>query len=93
MDRLLGPAASDGLWRLVEAEVARAGWQITMDLFATASNARALRFCSRGHEPQAERVDALSALGWGSSLCPTCGQQHRETLYAFPPQALLRMTI
>ena len=93
MDRLLGPAASDRLWRLVEAEVAKAGWQITMDLFATACNARALRFCSRGPEPEAERVDALSAPDWGSSLCPTCGRQHRETLYAFPPPALLRMTI
>ena len=46
VDGLLGLATSDRLWRLVEAKVAKAGWQITMDLFATASNARAERFCS-----------------------------------------------
>ena len=46
VDGLLGLATSDRLWRLVEAKVANAGWQITMDLFATASNARAERFCS-----------------------------------------------
>ena len=64
-----------------------------MDAFASASNARAPRFWSRFVEPGAEWFDALCAPDWAQSVCPLCGQSHREVLYAFPPAALVRATV
>ena len=66
------------------------GWGITVDAFATESNARAPRYWSPHPEPGSEAVDALSILDWAVSSCPVCGADHRETIYAFPPLHLLR---
>ena len=93
VEGLLGPSVSDPMWRLIEAEVLKVGWTITMDLFATASNARVERFCNRRHEPSAEHIDALSVPDWAPSLCPACRGRHSEVMYAFPPQALLRAVV
>ena len=41
----------------------------------------------------AELADALCAPDWAQSLCPICGQTHREVIYAFPPAALVRATV
>ena len=90
MDAMLGPSVNGKMWKMTQAEVQKVGWRITMDLFATASNARVMRFCSRGYEPSAEHIDALAVPDWGSSLCPACSGRHREVMYAFPPQALTR---
>ena len=91
---VLGPAVDDVVWRSVLQVVAAAGWRrVTVDAFASASNARAPRFWSRFLEPGAELADALCAPDWAQSLCPACGQAHREVLYAFPPAALVRATV
>jgi hypothetical protein len=89
----LGPAVSDGLWSSVLRVSAAAGWRITVDAFATESNARAPRFWSPHPEPGAEAVDALSILDWAVSRCPVCCADHRETIYAFPPLHLLRLAL
>jgi hypothetical protein len=91
---VLGPAIDDVIWAAVLRVVAAAGWgRVTVDAFASASNARAPRFWSRFIEPGAELFDALCACDWAQSACPRCGQAHREVLYAFPPAALVRATV
>lgn len=78
------------LRRIVASEaVARLGSPISIDLFATANNAFVPRFFARYAEPLAEGFDALSQSDWGRSRCTTCGQTHRECVFAFPPRALL----
>ena len=91
---VLGPAIDDTVWAAVLRVVAAASWgRVTVDAFASASNARAPRFWSRFIEPGAELFDALCAPDWAQSACPACGQAHREVLYAFPPAALVRATV
>lgn len=90
---VLGPAVGDDLWRQVCAVAGAAGWKVTVDAFASESNARADRFWSAFLEPGSESLDALSSLDWAQSSCPVCGRRHREVLYAFPPPLLLRPTV
>ena len=90
LEHVLGPRVGDGLWGTIESLVAPLGWKVTIDLFASECNSRAQRYCSRFPEPGAECVDALSVSDWGESLCPRCGNRHREVGYAFPPQPLIR---
>ena len=66
------------------------GWKITLDAFASASNRLVPRYFSEFAEPLSEAVDALAVTDWHSSSCPHCGGIHRETLFAFPPPALIR---
>jgi hypothetical protein len=40
-------------------------------------------------EPRAEAEDAFEVGDWDRSVCPGCGNTHREVLFAFPPAALL----
>jgi hypothetical protein len=90
LDSALGPAVSDGLWEVIRAAMAGAGWEITVDAYATESNRRAERYWSRYGELGSEAVDALSVGDWGRSMCPRCGRWHREVVYAFPPSGLIR---
>ena len=90
---VLGAAVSDRLWSSISTAAASVGWRVTVDAFATESNARAPRFWSRFGEPGAESIDALSVADWRSSACPVCGEVHGEVLYAFPPPTLLRATM
>jgi hypothetical protein len=87
---LAGPAITDSLWKIIQDLAAVLQWKITIDAFATASNARAKRFFARFPEPDAEAADALLVPDWHSSICPLCQKRHREILYAFPPQPLIR---
>jgi hypothetical protein len=94
VDSVLGPAVSDELWSIASRAAIDAGWgDVTVDAFASASNARAARFWSRFHEPGAEAIDALCVPDWSRSACPSCGLYHREVLYAYPPDALVRATV
>ena len=91
---VLGPAVDDQVWSMARQVAAAAGWRrITVDAFASASNARAPRFWSRFLEPGAEAADALCLLDWAQSVCPVCGSSHREVLYAFPPLRLVAATV
>jgi hypothetical protein len=85
--------SSPALRRLVVLEALRLGGPISVDLFATASNALVPRFFSRTAEPDAEAVDALAQPDWATSRCPGCHLLHRETCFVFPPRALLERTI
>ena len=87
---VLGPRVSEALWATIESLLAPLRWRVTVDLFATESNARAARYFSRYSEPGAEAVDALSVLDWATSQCPICGDRHREVGYAYPPPPLVR---
>lgn len=93
VESVLGPRATDALWERIRQAAASAGWAVTIDLFASAANARAARFCSRFPEPHAEAFDAFSVLSWAHSRCPQCGQWHAEVAYAFPPPAMVRATV
>ncbi len=85
----LGPAVSDVLWSSVLRVSAAAGWRITVDAFATESNAHAPSFWRQHPEQGAEAADALSVLDWAVSRCPVCCADHCEVIYAFPPLHLL----
>jgi hypothetical protein len=65
------------------------GWTLTVDAFASKSNSLLPRFFARYAEPEAEAEDAFTVPDWARSLCPSCDQCHRETLFAFPPATLL----
>ena len=90
VESVLGPSVSDELWQKVLGVAAEVGWEISVDLFASAVNARARRFFSRFSEPGAEATDALLVQDWAFSRCPSCGKMHREVVYAFPPAGLCR---
>ncbi len=81
---------TDQLWGQIALAVGLCGLLVTVDLFASESNKRAERYCSRYGEPGSEAVDALMVADWGQSLCPGCGQCHREVLYAFPPAGVIK---
>lgn len=85
-----GAACSPKLRAEVHAIASRLGWRITVDAFASLCNRVVDRFFSEYAEPDAEAVDALSVTDWDRSVCPSCGSTHRETIFAFPPRALLR---
>ena len=90
---MLGPRVSDGLWADIVRLIQPLEWNITIDLFASESNARADRFANRFGEPGSECIDALSIPHWGQSLCPLCGEHHREVVYAYPPFPLIRQCV
>jgi hypothetical protein len=87
---IAGPACSEALRRQVHELASLVGWEITLDAFASASNRLVPRYFSEFAEPLSEAVDALAVTDWHSSSCPHCGGIHRETLFAFPPPALIR---
>ena len=68
------------------------GWELTLDLFAAASNALTPRYVSWTDEPHSESVDAFDMRSWAQTRC-VCGQYHRETLFIFPPRGLERAVV
>jgi hypothetical protein len=84
---LRGPACGAGLREVVHRFARRAGGAITVDYFASASNAMARRYASWTEDPAAELVDAFTSRSWDQGLCP-CGHYHRETGFYFPPNGL-----
>ena len=80
----LNPSA----WKLVCNKAESAGKKLTIDLFASASNAKCQRFHSFHHSQGAESADTFDRLSWAHSECP-CGQTHSEFVYAFPQMDLL----
>mmetsp|Transcript_36590 Transcript_36590/g.96442 ORF Transcript_36590/g.96442 Transcript_36590/m.96442 type:complete len:220 (-) Transcript_36590:113-772(-) len=74
---------------VVAAELARLGWAVTIDLFASLPNVFTHRFYARTAEVGAEGIDALSQPDWGSSVCPACCRRCREVVFAFPPRGIL----
>jgi hypothetical protein len=90
--RLLGPACTAGTRELILELLAAHGWRVTLDLFAAQSNAFAERFASWTDEPNSEQVDAFNLGSWNQSLC-SCGQEHRETVFVFPPRGMERVVV
>ena len=94
VDNIRGPAVLDSLWRIISTAAVDAGWgPVTVDAFASESNARAPRYWSRFFEPGSEALDALCVPDWSRSVCPVCGSTHREVVYAFPPPQFLRPAV
>ena len=83
-----GPVSSPFLRERVRALARRLDWQLTVDAFATESNAFLPRFFARYAEPAAEAEDAFTVPDWAFSRCPHCDRLHRETLFASPPPPL-----
>jgi hypothetical protein len=94
VDCVRGLAVSDDLWQSVATAASDAGWgSVTVDAFASESNARVPRFWSRFFEPGSEALDALCVPDWARSECPASGLSHREVVYAFPPSQLVRPAV
>jgi hypothetical protein len=93
LEHVAGPCVTDQLWGRIVGAAELCGLRVTLDLFATESNRRAERYCSRYGEPGSEAVDALMVADWAQSLCPGCGQRHREVVYAFPPAGLIKPVV
>ena len=90
VESVLGPAVDDVVWRRAAQAAADAGWpRVTVDAFASASNARAPRFRSRFLEPRAEAIDAHCVLDWVqpfSELVPReCHRRERVISPAVDP--------
>jgi hypothetical protein len=83
-------SSSPRLQALVHDTALAAGSRITIDLFATATNALCRRFYSLEPEPFADGTDALAQVTWASSACPWCHQDRPDFVLLFPPHALLR---
>jgi hypothetical protein len=85
-----GPASGDRLRELVRYLVMEQGWgEVTLDLFASRANTLVPRYFSWFAEAEAELTDAFASTGWDRSACPHCGEMHRETIFAFPPEPLV----
>jgi hypothetical protein len=84
-----GPVSSTDIRLRVHTLASSLGLTITVDAFATASNAVTPRFFARFAEPDAEAEDAFTVPDWNSSPCPSCGLIHREVVFAYPPPPLL----
>jgi hypothetical protein len=63
------------------------GWEATIDLFAADCNKFVARYASWTDEPNSEGIDAFSLASWNQSVC-VCGQEHRDTVFIFPPKGL-----
>jgi len=83
-----GYGLGQSAWTLVCNKAESVGKNLTIDLFASASNAKCPRFHSVHHTQGAESAGAFDRLSWAHSKCP-CGQTHSELVYAFPPMDLL----
>jgi hypothetical protein len=88
-----GPVSSPVVRDRALALAQALGWELTVDAFASESNSLLPRFFARYAEPQAEAEDAFAVGDWDRSRCPFCGLLQRETLYAFPPSALLNLFV
>ena len=84
-----GPVSTPRVRDLALRLAAACGWTLTVDAFASHSNALLPRFFARYAEPSAEAEDAFTVPDWACSTCPACGLSHRETLFAFPPPQLI----
>ena len=90
---LRGPSCNTQLRKDIHAMAITLDWKLSVDLFATASNAITARFFSRFPEPLSEFEDAFGVDNWNQSLCPHCHQLHRENVFAFPPLPLINRFI
>ena len=88
-----GPACGPRLLAIIHKLAADFDWRVSIDLFASAGNTVAARFCARYDEPDAESTDAFTVPDWDRSLCPSCGHFHREVIFAFPPSPLIPVCI
>ena len=86
--RIWGPKCSRVLRDFIFDFCKRQQCEITIDFFASSCNALVPRFASWSKEPGTEAVDAFSMRSWESSLCPACGQRHKELGFYFPPAGL-----
>ncbi len=93
VDAILGPDVSDQLWSTAACAAADAGLgRATVDAFATESKVRFPRL-ARFHEPGSEAICSLSMPDWARSACPTCGVDHRDVVYAYTPDHLVRAAV
>jgi hypothetical protein len=86
-------SANAGLRHLVRDLARHAGYQLTIDLFASSPNAQCSRFYSLHPEPASAGVDALAQDTWSSSHCPWCQARRPEFCLLFPPFPLIRAAL
>lgn len=86
---LRGPKCSSALWERAQKAASEVRWRMTVDMFASSSNAQLPRYMSWTDEPGSEQVDAFAARSWSSSLCERCNQRHTECGWYFPPSGIV----
>ncbi len=67
-------------------------WQLTVDLFPTATNTQCARFYSWYYDVGCKGADAFAIPSWRSSVC-ACGSVHEEIFLVFPPTKLLMSSL
>lgn len=78
---------------LVHSIATSAGSPITLDLFASTSNAFGPRFFSAQPEAAAAGHNALEQACWDSVYCPWCAKRRPEFVLLFPPAHLVRAAL
>ena len=84
---LRGPACSLKLRAIIREFLKEAGFEPTIDFFASAENAMCQRYAAWTDEPGAELVDAFTSRNWDVGRC-LCGSEHREWGFYFPPSSM-----
>jgi hypothetical protein len=85
---LRGPKCGPTLRRRILSVLAAQGMHLTIDMFASSCNALVPRFNSWSLEPENETTDSFTMRTWESSLCPGCGERHKEHGFYFPPSGM-----
>jgi hypothetical protein len=88
-----GPCVDDAMRKQIHDLAMLAGWDLTLDLFASKDNAVLPRYCSRFYEPTATWVDAFTYPCWRCRRCHHCSPAgsgvppvfHEEVCLAFLP--------
>ena len=89
LDHLAADSATPRLRRVITRLARRAGLRISLDVFASASNAWGPRYFSETREAGSEGIDAFAQSSWSSSTCPLCACSRPEFVLLYPPFPLI----
>jgi hypothetical protein len=83
--KALQDSSTPALHCLVHRLAQAASLRLTIDLFASTTNAACPRFISSHPEAAAEACDAFLHPSWSSSRCPWCQTDRPDFVFLFPP--------
>jgi hypothetical protein len=92
-EHLAVDSATPRLRRIIARLAYRAGLRISLDVFASASNAWGPRYFSETREAGSEGTDAFAQSSWSSSICPLCACLRPEFILLYPPFPLIRQAL
>ena len=89
----LADSATPRLRTFIKSLAILAGAQLTIDLFASTTNAQCPRFYSMAPEAAAAGTDAFAKDSWADSTCPWCQRRRPDFVLLYPPHGLARTAI